>query len=242
MDARPPGMWSPARRWGPVSLIPSRSGCWSVVQEQFRVGGMKQGTTSHRGQPDPAAESVAVYSDHADDYAAVHAPKMADRVERFADSLPAPSLILDAGCGPGRDLARFRRYGHVVRGVDLNPVFVAMANTHAPTFQCDLREVGTRFPAGTFDGIWASASLVHLGAADAVEVLEQFAGLLRPEGRIYVCLKASGHTGWLDEPDGRRWYTVWDPDEFAAAVASAGFMVDGVDRGPYVEVWATRRD
>ncbi|MFG2719028.1 class I SAM-dependent methyltransferase [Streptomyces sp. NPDC048416] len=205
------------------------------------MGMVKPRTTLRGGQLDPVAESVAVYGDHADAYAAVHAPKMADRVERFAASLPVPSLILDAGCGPGRDLARFRRYGHVVRGVDLNPVFVAMANMHAPTFECDLRAVGTRFPAGTFDGIWASASLVHLDTAGAVHVLEQFAGLLRPGGRMYVCLKATGHTGWLDEPDGRRWYTVWNPDEFAAAVAEAGFAVDGVDRGPYVEVWATRR-
>ncbi|MFI6686776.1 class I SAM-dependent methyltransferase [Streptomyces sp. NPDC050485] len=200
---------------------------------------MKSRTTFGGEQLDPVAESVAIYSDHADDYAAVHAPKMADRVKRFASSLPAPSLILDAGCGPGRDLARFRTYGHVVRGVDLNPVFVAMANAHAPTSQCDLREVGTRFPAGTFEGIWASASLVHLGTAGAVDVLGQFARLLRPGGRKYAYLKATGRTGWLDEPDGRRWYTVWDPDEFAAAVAGARFEVDRVDRGPYVEVWAT---
>ncbi|SCG01321.1 hypothetical protein GA0115256_14371, partial [Streptomyces sp. DconLS] len=98
------------------------------MQRQVRIGGVKSRTTSGRGQLDPVAESVAVYSARADDYAAVHAPKMADRVERFAMSLPAPSLILDAGCGPGRDLARFQTYEHVVRGVDLNPVFVAMAN------------------------------------------------------------------------------------------------------------------
>ncbi|MEU7153005.1 class I SAM-dependent methyltransferase [Streptomyces sp. NPDC045456] len=166
---------------------------------------------------------------------------MADRVERFAGSLPTPSLILDAGCGPGRDLARFRAYGHVVRGVDLNEEFVTMANAHAPTSLCDLRDIGRRFPRGTFDGVWASASLVHLDAADAVNVLGQFGVLLRPGGKLYVCLKATGCTGWLDEPDGRRWYTVWDPDEFAAAVADAGFEVERVDRGPYVEVWATRR-
>ncbi|MGK5638356.1 class I SAM-dependent methyltransferase [Streptomyces sp. URMC 126] len=201
---------------------------------------MTSSTTSPAGQQDPVAASVAVYSDHADAYAAVHAPKMADRVERFAGSLPAPSLILDAGCGPGRDLARFREYGHVARGVDLNPVFVAMAGAHAPTSQCDLREVGSRFPAGTFDGIWSAASLVHLATDDVVDVLRQFAALLRPGGRLYVALKATGKTGWLDEPDGRRWYTVWDPDEFAATVAGAGFTVDGVDRGPYVEVWASR--
>jgi SAM-dependent methyltransferase len=57
--------------------------------------------------PSPSPQSVAAYSDHADDYEAAHATKMLDTAERFAGSLPAPSLILDAGCGPGHDLARF---------------------------------------------------------------------------------------------------------------------------------------
>ncbi|MEV4440949.1 class I SAM-dependent methyltransferase [Streptomyces sp. NPDC049577] len=189
---------------------------------------------------DSAAESVAAYSAHADDYAAHHAPKMADQAERFAGSLPVPSLILDAGCGPGRDLARFTAHGHSARGVDLNPEFVAMANAHAPTSQCDLREVGSRFPAGTFDGIWACSSLVHLRESETVDVLGQFAGLLRPGGKLYACLKSAGRTGWLDEPDGRRWYTVWDAETFADAIAGAGFEVDHVDQGAFVEVWATR--
>ncbi|MGI5340874.1 hypothetical protein ACQEVS_27470 [Streptomyces sp. CA-181903] len=80
----------------------------------------------------------------------------------------------------------------------------------------------------------------NLDTADVVDVFGQFARLLRSGGRLYACLKADGRTGWLDEPDGRRWYRVWNPDEFAAAVAGAGFTVDGVDPGPYVEVWATR--
>jgi SAM-dependent methyltransferase len=185
--------------------------------------------------------SVAAYTDHAGDYAATHAPKMLDRAQRFASSLAVPAHILDAGCGPGRDLARFAAHGHHVQGIDLNPAFVAAARAHAPTSQCDLRDVGDRFPAGTFDGIWSCASLVHLQEAETVDVLGQFARLLRPEGRLYACLKAVGVTGWLDEADGRRWYTVWEPDAFAAAVADAGFVVDGVERGPFVEVWATRR-
>ena len=190
---------------------------------------------------DPVVASVAAYSEHADDFETAHGMKMLDQVERFARSLPAPALILDAGCGPGRDLARFVARGHVARGVDLNPVFVAKANTYAPTFLGDLREVGSRFPAGMFDGIWAAASLVHLAEADTVDVLDQFARLLRPGGRLYVCLKSVGDTGWLDEPDGRRWYTVWDADTFAGAVAEAGFVIDEVDRGVFVEVWARRQ-
>jgi SAM-dependent methyltransferase len=202
--------------------------------------------TSHRSTGnddprfDPVIDSVAAYSDHAAEYEATHATKMFDTVARFAGSLPSPSLILDAGCGPGRDLARFVAHGHIARGVDLNPAFVAMANAHAPTLQSDLREVGDRFPAETFDGIWASASLVHLLESETVGVLGQFARLLRPGGKLYACVKSVGETGWLDEPDGRRWYTIWDAETFAASVADAGFAVDHVDHSVFVEVWASR--
>jgi SAM-dependent methyltransferase len=191
---------------------------------------------------DPVLRSVAAYSAHAGEYEATHAPKMSGAVARFAKSLPTPSLILDAGCGPGRDLARFVAHGHHARGVDLNPTFVARANAHAPTARGDLREVADRFAAGTFDGIWASASLVHLAAPETLEVLRQFAVLLRPGGKLFACVKCAGETGWLDEPDGRRWYTVWDADAFARSIAGAGFAVDQVDQDVFVEVWATRLD
>jgi len=188
---------------------------------------------------DPVIISVAAYTDHAHEYEASHASKMRDRVERFASSLRVPSLILDAGCGPGRDLARFVDLGHAARGVDLNPAFVAMAAAYAPTWQADLRGLRHLFPPGLFDGIWASASLVHFTDEDAADVLRQFSVLLRPGGQLYVCVNTTGKTGWLDEPDGRRWYRIWQDDDFTGTVAAAGFHIDAVDRGPFVEVWAT---
>jgi SAM-dependent methyltransferase len=195
---------------------------------------------SPRSGDDPVARSVAVYSEHAADYEVTHAPKMSKAVARFAASLPVPSRILDAGCGPGRDLARFVAHGHVARGIDLNPVFVDRANAHAPTVYGDLRDVADQFAPGSFDGIWASASLVHLGESETVDVLAQFARLVRPGGELFACVKCAGETGWLDEPDGRRWYTVWDAARFAAAVAAAGFSIDDVAHDLFVEVWATR--
>ncbi len=199
-----------------------------------------QGVTPDPDPADPVAVSVAAYSEGAEDYAAHHGPKMLDRVQRFAASLPAPSLILDAGCGPGRDLARFAALGHVPRGVELNPVFAAMAARQAPVWPVDLRRVGAHFPPGLFDGVWACASLVHLPRDEAADVLEQFATVVRPGGRLYACVRTTGRTGWLDEPDGRRWYQTWAAGEFAGAVAGASFAVEQVDEGPYVEVWASR--
>lgn len=191
------------------------------------------------GDDDPVLVSVAAYSQDAASYAAAHARKWADRAERFASSLPVPSRILDVGCGPGRDLARFIAYGHDARGVDLNPDFVEMASAYGPAFRMDLREIGRRFPAGSFDGIWAMASLVHLSRAEAATVLGHFARLLRPGGGLYACVHGTGETGWWDEPDGRRWYTVWEPGAFAAKVEAAGFRIDELNVEVMVEVWAS---
>lgn len=189
---------------------------------------------------DPVAASVAVYTASADAYEATYASRHGAIVDRFAASLAAGSLVLDAGCGPGRDLARFAAHGHVARGFDLNPAFVAKARRHAPTTLGDLRTIAAHYPAGSFDGVWASASLVHLPADDAADVLAQFATLLRPGGRLFVSVRSTGETGWLDEPDGRRWYSVWTADAVTVAVAAAGFTVDDVDPGPYTELWACR--
>jgi SAM-dependent methyltransferase len=193
-----------------------------------------------RAEQDPVLPSVAAYTAGAEDYEATHAPKMGRAVERFARSLPAGSSILDAGCGPGRDLARFVEFGHRPQGVELNPAFARRAARVAPTIECDLRQLESVFPAAAFDGIWACASLVHLNEAELGAVLAQFARLSHPGSRLYACVKSTGGTGWVDEPDGRRWYTVWDADQFAERIGAAGFAVEEVVRGPFTEVWATR--
>src|SRR3546814_15727733 len=115
-----------------------------------------------------------------------------------------------------------------------------MAQAHAPVTRADLRRIGSLYPPGTFDGIWAAASLVHLSDAEACDVLQQLAALLRPGGRLFTCVMSEGETGWLDEPDGTRWYTAWEPHQLEAAVADDGLVVEDTIAGPYVELVATR--
>jgi hypothetical protein len=57
---------------------------------------------------------------------------------------------------------------------------------------------------------------------------------------LYACVAATGQTGWLEEPDGRRWYTVWPEESFADEVSAAGFTVTEIASGGYIEVWAER--
>jgi SAM-dependent methyltransferase len=189
---------------------------------------------------DPTRDSIAAYTAGAEAYARDHAGKRAAEVARFAAWLPVPSRVLDAGCGPGRDLARFAAHGHDPVGVELNPAFLVAARRHAPVVELDLRELPGPFGEGSIDGIWADAALVHLPVSEAEAVLTAFARLLRPGGRLFVSVRSEGRPGWVDEPDARRWYHVWPAREAAAAVTASGFELDEVVPGPYTQIWAIR--
>lgn len=51
-------------------------------------------------------------------------------LESIAGTLAPPFHVLDFGCGPGRDLAAFKKRGHVPVGLDGCVRFVEMAKAH----------------------------------------------------------------------------------------------------------------
>lgn len=189
---------------------------------------------------DPVLVSVAAYSSDPNAYEKKYATHLLDRPARFASLIPYGSHILDVGCGPGRDIRIFTEAGHQPTGVDLNPDFITMAQRHGDVIAGDIREIGLFFSPTTFDGVWAQASLVHLQKSEVEKILCDFRELLKPGGLLYACVPATGESGWIDESDGRRWYTTWPNETFVEAVTTAGFHVDEITHGVYVEVWATK--
>lgn len=189
---------------------------------------------------DPVRVSVAAYSSDPFGYERRYAEHLLDRPQSFCSELPPGSRILDLGCGPGRDLRLFAAAGHRPIGLELNPSFVDMARRHGDVIEGDIRDVAQIFPQSSFGGVWAQASLVHLSATETETSLHDLRSLLVPGGRFYACVPSTGVTGWREEHDGRRWYTVWPERRFAEAVAQAGFEVIDVTDGIYVEVHARR--
>jgi SAM-dependent methyltransferase len=177
--------------------------------------------------PDVVAESVATYADDVDAFVAFSANAVAAPFAAFATHLASRSTVLDAGCGPGRDLARLAALGHQGVGVDLHPPFVQRAGAHAPTVVGDLRRLP--FASASFDAVWASASLIHLPFDDAAAALGELARVARTGATVGVSVKVAGVTGWADDPPrGRRWFSVWTPVEFTDAVESVGLSVEEV--------------
>lgn len=197
-----------------------------------------QGLPPSSVHTDVVAGSVATYSDNPDAFADFSATAVAGPFAKFASLLSARATVLDAGCGPGRDLARLVKLGHKAIGVDLNDHFARRARTHAPTILGDLRRLP--LASGSFDAVWACASLIHLPVDDAGVALGELARVARAGAPLHMSVKITGKTGWADDPpQGTRWFCIWTPDTFATAVESAGFFIEEVtgDRG-WVSVWA----
>jgi SAM-dependent methyltransferase len=191
---------------------------------------------------DPVSISVAAYSSDPIGYEERYADHLLDRPERFSSVLRPSSRILDLGCGPGRDLRLFTAAGHRPVGLELNPSFVDMAQRHGEVIEGDIRDVAQLFAPSSFDGVWAQASLVHLSSTEVARALYDLRSLLVRGGHLYACVAATGVTGWREETDGRRWYTVWPGRAFAEAVATAGLEIIDVTDGSYIEILARRTD
>jgi ubiquinone/menaquinone biosynthesis C-methylase UbiE len=95
--------------------------------------------------------------------------------------------ILDIGCGTGEDAAHFAARGVTVYATDASPAMVQVAQarggfTAVVRSAEELAQIG-----GTFDG-----AISNFGALNCVEdlpaVAGSLAGLVRPGGRVAICL------------------------------------------------------
>jgi SAM-dependent methyltransferase len=124
------------------------------------------------------------------------------RLVAFA-GLPADSLVLDAGCGPGLVSEAFLAAGHRVHGIDLSGEMVRRARQRCARFGERAHfEQGSLFelaPGPVFDAGVSRFVLHH--AADPVAFLRAQAGRIRPGGTLV----ASDHTTDTD-PAAARWH------------------------------------
>jgi 2-polyprenyl-3-methyl-5-hydroxy-6-metoxy-1,4-benzoquinol methylase len=139
--------------------------------------------------------------------------------EPFLRELPPCARILDASCGPGRNAVAFLSHGYRVTAIDAAPAMVQLArrsgiDARVMTFQqMTFNE--------EFDGIWASASVLHVPHAEIPDVLTRFARALNPQGILYVSLK-EGQSERVVE-DGR-FFSYFTINEFSDSLTRSGLF------------------
>jgi len=140
------------------------------------------------------------YDDHAERYAAqTLSIDMTSLYERFLSYLPAGAKILDAGCGPGRDLRFFRSKGYHAEGFDSSIEMVKLAlKENLPVRHLSFEQVDW---SCCFDAVWASASLLHLPKSSVPSAVMKLVQVLKEKGVLYASLKV-GEGESLSE-DGR---------------------------------------
>jgi len=150
---------------------------------------------------------------------------MAELLERFQQTLPeGAQRVLDAGCGSGRDMRWLLEHGLVVVGGDLSRALLDVARRDVPQghfVRLDLRHLP--FVNGSFTGVWACASLLHLPREQMAPALCELARLLLPGGVLFLGMKRGHGEDWVESEAGRRFFTYVEANELRALLQAAGF-------------------
>lgn len=180
---------------------------------------------------DHTEETINSYNKVAQNYTDTFFADDSDKpyIDAFIKMLPESASILDAGCGPGNYSQYLHGLGFKVTGTDLSEGMLNIARSHIPSvtfIQADLRELP--FEAGSFDGIVAAYSIIHLPTDDVVPTLKQFNTLLRQEGMLFLALQEGTGKSVRDESLGENtplFYSRYTEDEISELLLQADFKV-----------------
>ena len=150
--------------------------------------------------------------------------------QQFIQQLSAGSKILDCGCGPGMDAEKFSQLGYNVTAIDLSERFVSLTKERVQTAtvkKMDMRHL--EFPQASFDGLWASFSLLHIRARDIEQTLASFRTVLRPHGLLFAAVHCGPKTEWVKTTisgmERDTYVQEWVQTEIEDVFRSSGFTI-----------------
>ena len=204
---------------------------------------------------DRLARLEAGYEEVADEYVRriyeelAHKPLDRKLLDAFAEEIKAdsagnyfePSPVLDVGCGPGHVALYLQKRGVEVEGLDLTYGMLAHARRLNPEIrlvQGDLTALP--YPDGTWAGIVAFYSLIHVPREEMVAALGGLHRALRDGGILFMAFHVGdgdlhvedlwGHAVSLD-------FFLFSSREMEGYLRAAGFTIAKVtERDPYPDV------
>lgn len=191
----------------------------------------------------------------ADDYDALPLPHevwgetVLDRLGTPSPAGEGPVVVVDAGCGTGRDVERvLRRHPDVhVVGMDVDEAMLGRARRRLERYGDRVRlvhaDLGAPLPADVVEAVAPADAVVSVAALDWIpdtDVLAtNLASLLRPGGRVVTECGGKGQLAAVDralaqvgaEPVHSR--TFRGVDEWRTGLALAGLAVQRVELRPH---------
>lgn len=173
--------------------------------------------------------TILYYENHAEEYAArTQALDLSSLYQKFLSLIPPNGVILDVGCGSGRDLRAFRERGFSAIGIDASRALVEIAQRHSGAI-CLVRRFEKIDWHSCFDGVWACASLLHAPKSKLVDILQRLRDALKFGGAMYISVREG--VGERVLPDGR-YFSDYSATEFERIISAAGGLV-------VLESWTT---
>ena len=140
------------------------------------------------------------------------------RLIAFLKLLPPGGAILELGCGAGNHAAVMLAEGFVLRATDGSPEMaeVAARRINHPVEAMLFDQLEDR---EAYDGVWASACLLHVPRDELAGILGRVHRALKPGGIFYASYKI-GHGDGRDSIG--RYYNYPAADWLAATYAASG--------------------
>ncbi|HET7087288.1 MAG TPA: class I SAM-dependent methyltransferase [Anaerolineae bacterium] len=170
-----------------------------------------------------------------------HKPLDRQLLDRFAAGVHGLGPACDLGCGPGHVARYLSERGVDVFGIDLSPGMVEQARRLNPGIefrQGDMLALDAKDE--TWGGIAAFYSIIHIPREEVISALSEMRRALRGGGLLLLAFHIGeeivhreewwGHPVSLD-------FLLFQPEEMAGYLASAGFEIEEViTRPPYADV------
>jgi 2-polyprenyl-3-methyl-5-hydroxy-6-metoxy-1,4-benzoquinol methylase len=181
-----------------------------------------------------ARATVAAYDGNAREYSeAVWELNDEVRAELdwFEGAVGAGGHVLEIGSAGGRDAIALEERGLTVRRTDVTPAFVELMRSGG--YDADLLDPLTDELGGPYDGVWASACLLHVARKDLPAVLTNLADATRPGGALGMSLKEGDGEEWSTHGhvQAPRLFTYWREAPLRAVLGQAGWRVEELTHG-----------
>ena len=139
-----------------------------------------------------------------------------------AERLSSGAMVLDVGCGSGRDLLWFKNKGFEVVGFERSAGLAELAREHSGVEVIEGDFETYDFSSISVDAIIASGSLVHVQHEQLADILHNIVQVLEKHGIFYVSLKQG--EGTKSDDLGRPFY-FWKDDKLRQVFESLDFKV-----------------